>query len=81
MDIRKWSFETHEYEPCEIPDDAIICLYTTEMDMPINCTNCLRGMTFGQGYTSRQYHNTYGLGFPVCGKCYTNERKMEEASR
>lgn len=71
-DIRKWNFETHEYEPY-IPPDGIIVLYSHDMDLPINCTSCGKPMVFGEGYTSRQLHTSMGLGYPVCQDCYNNE--------
>lgn len=81
QDIQKWNFQSHEYEPYTVPADATIVLYTVDMDLPINCTNCFKDMVFGQGYTSRTLHTHVGLGYPVCEDCYEEEVKAEKASK
>jgi len=81
MMLQKWDFEKHEYLPFEVPDDRIVVLYTEDMDQPIDCTNCGKHMTYGEGLTSRTIHNHVGLGYPVCQDCYDVEWEAEKASR
>lgn len=81
LDIRKWNYETHEYDPYEVPADKTIVIYTQDMDMPIDCANCFKGMTFGQGYTSRTLHTHVGLGYPVCEDCYEEEINEERKAK
>jgi hypothetical protein len=71
--IGRWNNETHEYDPYT-PDPAwTIVLYTQDMNLPINCTNCGKEMVYGDSYTSRELHNAAGFGFPVCEQCYNDE--------
>lgn len=73
--IQKWNPDTKEYEPYSIPEDWTVILYADDMELPINCASCGKDMTYGEGYTSRQIHNSIGLGYPVCDGCYEVERK------
>ena len=34
----------------------------------------------GSGYTSRQYHTQYGIGYTVCQDCYNKEWQQEVAN-
>lgn len=81
FDIGKWNYQTKEYDPYEIPSGVVICLYSQDMDLPINCTSCFKLMTYGQGYTSRELHNHIGLGYPVCDDCYAAERERERLAK
>lgn len=78
MIIGRWNYATHSYDPYDVPIDWTIVLYTDDMDLPINCTNCGKDMVFGDGYTSRELHNPYGLGYPVCEECYEAETKRKQ---
>ncbi len=79
-DIARWNYKTHEYDPYEPNPDWKIVLYTIDMDLAINCTNCGTDTTFGACYTSRELHSHIGLGYPVCDPCYAAEIKRFEAS-
>lgn len=81
MRLRKWDYDAHEYKPFEVPGDKIIVLYSNDMNLPINCTNCFKDMTFGDGYTSRTIHNDVGFGYPVCEDCYEKEHADEVQHR
>lgn len=81
VDIRKWNYETHEYDPYTPPKGWAPVLVTDNMDLPIKCAACGKDMTFGVGYTSRELHTTVGFGYPVCEDCYEEERKRDEADR
>lgn len=77
MMLRKWDYATHEYKPYEVPDDKTFIVYSADMDLPVNCANCFKDMTYGQGYTSRTIHTEVGFGYPVCEDCYEKEREYE----
>lgn len=72
MIIRKWNDTTQEYEKHFVPDDWKLILYSDDMNTPINCVNCGKEMTFGDGYTSRRYHTDKGFGYYECEECYFN---------
>jgi hypothetical protein len=80
MILRKWNFETKKYEPFDSPATKV-SLYSEDMSEEIDCTNCGRRMTYGDGLTSRTIHTAIGLGFPVCQECYDVEFKNEEAAK
>ena len=74
MTIRKWNDKEKEYEPYEVPDEWKLILYSEDMETPINCVNCGKEMTFGEGYTSQRYRTDKGFGYYECEKCYFNYR-------
>lgn len=80
MLLRKWNYNTHEYEPFDSPA-IILSIYSEDMDLPVDCANCGKHMTFGVGYTLRTIHNHAGIGFPVCEDCYNKECKEEGIRR
>jgi hypothetical protein len=71
--MRKRNFQKHEYESQTIPEERN-CLATNIMEMLVNCDNCWRKLTFGETYTSKQWH----IGYPVCSECYEKECEMEK---
>lgn len=73
--VCKWDFEKHEYHDAEIADTA--CTYSDDMDKVVTCASCGKKMLFGNGYTSRQYHTPYGIGYTVCQDCYNKEWQQE----
>lgn len=75
--LQKWNYHTHQYEPFESPA-TVLSLYSEDMLEEVDCANCGKRMTYGDGYTSRTIHNHAGLGYPVCEDCYEVERKEEE---
>lgn len=77
LDIAKWNFKTHEYEPYTPNPQWKIKLYSNDMNEAINCTSCGKDMLYGDTFTSRQLHNHIGLGYPVCRDCYDHEWKLE----
>lgn len=81
LKVRKWNFETREYEPYEVPDNWNIKTYSCDMDEIVNCPHCGREFTFGDCYTSRQIHTEHGMGYAVCAECYSKEWEDEEAAR
>ena len=77
INIGRWNYETREYDPYQPNPEWTIKIYSEDMSEHINCTNCGKDMTFGDGYTSRELHNSYGIGYPVCESCYEDERNKE----
>lgn len=73
MKDKKWNYKTGEYYDYELPEHA--CLYTDDMIKVIACAECGRKMVFGDGYTSKQIHTDFGLGYTVCRECYKREWK------
>lgn len=71
--VDRWDIYTEQYEPVQIPDDWKIAMYSDNMDEQINCVNCGKPMTYGEGYTSRRYHNKAGMGYMECEKCYYDQ--------
>jgi hypothetical protein len=78
--LRKWNFNTHEYETFESPAKEL-ALYKEYMKAQIDCANCGKRMVYGESYTSRTIHNSIGLGYPVCDDCYQEEWKAEKESK
>jgi len=76
IELRKWNYETHTYEPFESPAKHI-CFMTENMDDPTDCANCGKTLPFGDTYTSKTIHTPAGLGFPVCSDCYEIEVNNE----
>lgn len=81
LKIRKWNFETREYEPYEVPDNWNIKTFSWDMDEIVNCPHCGREFAFGDCYTSRQMHTKHGMGYAVCAECYSKEWEDEETAR
>lgn len=86
MLLRKWNYEKHTYTPYEISDnkELNIKLYSEDMDELVNCPHCLKKVRYGETFTSLEFHNDFGLGFPVCEECYQKEwkeRRKHESNR
>lgn len=70
---QKWNYETHKYDDYLVPDDKILKTYSNDMNEIVNCCQCLKEMTFGEGYTSMEVHTPIGFGYAVCEECYQKE--------
>jgi hypothetical protein len=79
--IGRWNWATHQYDPYTPNPTWNLVLYTEDMDLAINCANCGKTMTYGEGLTSREIHNATGFGYPVCSSCYEDEFKREREAR
>lgn len=80
MRVNKWDFKKHEYNEVEIPYGWNIKLHSFDMNIKVNCVNCGCVKTYGECYTSRQYHDGFGFGYAVCEDCYQNEWTLEAAA-
>lgn len=81
MKINKWNYKRHSYDIVELPDDWNIKLLSYDMDEIINCPHCGKEFRYGNCYTSLEFHNYIGLGFPVCSECYEEEHKRRREDR
>lgn len=73
MLLQKWNNDKRVYEDFETPTNNIQ-LFSEDMDLKVDCTNCGKEMVYGECYTSRTIHNAIGLGYPVCNECYQLEK-------
>lgn len=81
MKLRKWNYKTGKYDPYEVPDYWNVSTFETDMNTIVNCAECGRAIMFAYGYTSRKIHTRYGMGYAVCGNCYSKEVSEELKSR
>lgn len=73
LDIQRWNYQTHSYDPYYPPKNRPLIIYTADMNAKTHCANCDAAMTFGDGYTSLELHTSAGIGWPVCENCYNDE--------
>lgn len=76
MKLRKWNYKTKTYKFVVVPDGNYK-VYSDDMDEIVNCPHCHKEFKFGNGYTSRVFHNEYGLAYAVCPECYKKEMEIE----
>ena len=81
MIVGKWNYEQREYDPYKLNDDWNTPMWSEDMREIVNCAQCGREIKFGDCYTSREIHNRFGLGFPVCESCYEAEWEREREVR
>ena len=43
----------------------------------INCCQCGKEITFGDGYSSQEVHTLMGFGYMVCEECHKEEIKRK----
>lgn len=77
MKAGKWNHKTREYDYYETPEEWHTPLYTDNMEEIVNCAQCGREIAYGDCYTSREIHNGYGFGYPVCEDCLKEEWERE----
>lgn len=71
--LHKWNYDKHAYDECELPDGRY-CTVAFNMDDTVNCPHCFKEFTYGEGYTSLEFHTLpYGMGYAVCGDCHKLE--------
>lgn len=73
--MRKWNYETKEYELYSVPEDWYCPLYENDMDKKVNCACCGKEIRVGDGYTSQEIHTFSGFGYSVCEDCHAKERE------
>lgn len=75
--MKRWNPKKRKYEEYNIPSTWHTPLYSENMDEIVNCARCGSQLAYGNCYTSKQIHNEFGLGYPVCEKCYEKELREE----
>lgn len=74
MEVGRWNYESHSYNPVIFPDGWLCTTYATDMNMEINCANCGIVTKVGKCYTSMEIHEQqFGFGFFVCKNCHDAE--------
>lgn len=76
-DFNRWNYATHNYDKIARHTSWKIKLYSDDMSEQINCINCGKVMTFGEGYTSSVWHNDTGFGYTVCEDCKNDENEEQ----
>ena len=79
--LNRWNPVMKRYEPFTVPADRKVAVYATDMNTEVQCAECGKKMTFGEGYTSRWIHTQHGLGYCVCEECYNIELSTERKLR
>lgn len=75
MILGRWNRGIRDYEPYRIPDDRRIRLHCDDVNELIDCVSCGRELTFGEAFTSLEFHTPMGFGYGVCPECYEEERR------
>lgn len=70
MVIRKWNENKKDYDVVKIPDEWNVPIMSKDMGEIVNCVNCGCKMKYGDGFTSKRYHNVSGLAYSECKKCF-----------
>lgn len=73
MELKKWNYKKHEYEPYKVPDNWNVKVYSNNLDEIIKCPHCGRKIKIGDGYASEEIHTDIGIGYMVCEKCHQKE--------
>lgn len=82
LKYQKYNGAIHTYEPYYVPVDKKLRTYCEDFDTIINCCQCLKPLKYGDSYCSKEVHDSLGMGYAVCSKCYDEEwerrRKWEQ---
>lgn len=71
--MKRWNYETHKYEPYEVPDDWYVSYYESDMDKEVNCAECGKTIKYGDTYCSTRIFSDNGLwGCAVCEGCHVS---------
>lgn len=74
--MKKWNYETHQYEEYKVPSDWNVSMYETDMDKVVNCAECGKQIKYGESYTSQRIYDSAGLfGYAVCRECHKSGLK------
>lgn len=63
-----WIEELRQYIPYQLPDGS--SLYEKNFNKMVSCCKCGKKIKFGDCYTSREVHNSIGMGYAECGDYY-----------
>lgn len=79
MSVGRWNYETRSYDPYESTPGTTVGFFSEDLEKPINCAQCGKEITFGEGYTSKEIHQLgTGFGYVVDSDCYDEEIKRFE---
>lgn len=74
--MKKWNYETHQYEEYKVPSDWNVSMYETDMEKVVNCAECGKPMKYGESFTSQRIYDSAGLfGYAVCRECHESGLK------
>ena len=73
--LRKWNFPLHKYEIVRNEWDLILA---PPESTTTRCASCKESLLVDISYSSIQWCNDVGFGFPVCEKCHEEEFKQRE---
>ena len=51
--MKKWNYETHQYEEYKVPSDWNVSMYETDMKKVVNCAECGKQIKYGESFTSQ----------------------------
>ena len=77
MKLRKWNYQTKEYEAFEVPNEYKCSTFCADIDEIVTCPSCGKNLPYGDTYASLEFHTTHGIGYAVCEACYSEERKRK----
>ena len=74
--MKKWNFETHQFEEYTVPSDWNVSLYEKNMEKMVNCAECGKPIKYAQSFTSQRIYDDDGLfGYAVCRECHESGLK------
>ena len=74
--MKKWNYQTHQYDDYSVPEDWKVSMYETDMDKQINCAECGKPMKYGESLTSQRIYDDMGMfGYAVCYDCHISGLK------
>lgn len=71
--MQKWNREMRKYTPYEVPGNWHCPLTCNDMQELVNCASCGKKLLYGDTFTSMEIHDDIGVGYGVCGECYSEE--------
>jgi len=69
-DIKAFRWDGKQYVPYKIPEGCNCRTFSPDLSEKVNCINCGKELTYGESYTSHQFHDQRGFGFAECEDCY-----------
>lgn len=75
MNVGKWNYQAHEYDPYELPKDKNCSVFAgTDMEAPLDCASCGKTCKVSDMYSSQEIHALpSGFAFNVCPDCHEIE--------
>lgn len=70
---KKWNYVTHSYDDYYVPVDKTLISWSADLNIKVNCCQCLKEIDYSDSYTSLEVHTDMGMGYAVCEDCYNQE--------